>query len=154
MAEKTVTIPARLKSGVVGGHVTGAKDIIDDVKNKTQDTINAEVSDDLSSIHSDIVTIDSKIPTAASASNKLVDNASLIAEQNRAQAAEQSNANAIVAEESRAKAAEQANAQNISNEVSRATGAETILQSNIDVEVERATAAETQNTEDINTINS
>lgn len=43
MTEITTIIPARLKSGVVGGHVTGAADIIDDDKGKTQDVINADV---------------------------------------------------------------------------------------------------------------
>lgn len=43
MTEKITFIPARLKSGVVNGHVAGASDIIDDAKGKTQDTINQEV---------------------------------------------------------------------------------------------------------------
>lgn len=50
MTEKTTFIPARLKSSVVGGHVAGAADIIDDVKGKTQDTINEEVDNSLSEI--------------------------------------------------------------------------------------------------------
>ena len=43
MTERTNLIPARLKSAVVGGHVAGAEDIIDDAKGKTQDVINSDV---------------------------------------------------------------------------------------------------------------
>ena len=41
--EKKVPIPARVYNASQGGHVAGAVDIIDDNKNKTQATINAEV---------------------------------------------------------------------------------------------------------------
>ena len=41
--EKKVPIPARIYNASQGGHVAGAVDIIDDNKNKTQATINAEV---------------------------------------------------------------------------------------------------------------
>ena len=41
--EFTSPIPARLKNVAKGGHVAGAKDIIDDVLGKTQEEINAEI---------------------------------------------------------------------------------------------------------------
>lgn len=41
--EFTIPIPAKLKNVAKGGHVAGAKDIIDDVLGKTQEQINAEV---------------------------------------------------------------------------------------------------------------
>lgn len=47
MTEQVNLIPARLKSAVVGGHVAGAADIIDDAKGKTQNQINAEVDEEL-----------------------------------------------------------------------------------------------------------
>ena len=46
MSEKSIFIPARLKSSVINGHVTGAADIIDDALNKTQDVINQEDKED------------------------------------------------------------------------------------------------------------
>lgn len=42
MTEKYQPIPHRLKNMAVGGHVAGAVDIIDDLKDKDQQTINAE----------------------------------------------------------------------------------------------------------------
>ena len=42
MSENISYIPARIKNIAKGGHVAGAVDIIDDNKNKTQATINAE----------------------------------------------------------------------------------------------------------------
>lgn len=43
MTETIIPIPARLRSSVVGGHVTGAVDILDDSKNMDQAAINAAV---------------------------------------------------------------------------------------------------------------
>lgn len=153
MTEKIIFIPARLKSSVVGGHVTGASDIIDDARNKPQDVINSEVSEDSADIHEHINIIEGKIPSAASSSNKLVDKASLTAETQRATAAENANADAISAEEVRAKGVEQTNATTISNEITRATEAENTLQENIEAENQRAVAAETIHTEGIAAIN-
>ena len=42
MAEKITYIPGRLKSSVVGGHVAGTEDIIDDRLEKTQSELNEE----------------------------------------------------------------------------------------------------------------
>ena len=42
MIENKQPIPARLYNAAKGGHVAGAIDIIDDILNKTQDTINQE----------------------------------------------------------------------------------------------------------------
>lgn len=41
--EFTNPIPTRLKNVAKGGHVAGAKDIIDDALGKTQEEINAEI---------------------------------------------------------------------------------------------------------------
>ena len=54
MTEKTTFIPARLKSSVVGGHVAGTADIIDDAKGKTQDVINEEVESSINQIEESI----------------------------------------------------------------------------------------------------
>ena len=50
MSEKSIFIPARLKSSVINGHVTGAADIIDDALNKTQDVINQEDKEDIARV--------------------------------------------------------------------------------------------------------
>lgn len=47
MTEIISKIPARIKNAAVGGHVCGTEDIIDDVKNKTQQQINNEVEESL-----------------------------------------------------------------------------------------------------------
>ena len=60
MTEIINFIPARLKNAAEGGHVTGAVDIIDDVKGKTQDVINAETDDSLALHQSEINALDSQ----------------------------------------------------------------------------------------------
>lgn len=47
MTEVIKPIPSRIKSGVVGGYVTGAADIIDDDKNMSQAAINAAVDTEI-----------------------------------------------------------------------------------------------------------
>ena len=146
MSEKSVFIPARLKSGVINGHVTGAADIIDDVLDKTQDVINQEQGEDIAQLREDVDTINSKIPEEASPSNQLADkafvNTQVTTERNRATAAEQALSDALSQESSRAQAAEEANANAIAAETERAETAESTLQSNIDAENIRATGAE------------
>ena len=47
MTETIMPIPARLRSSVVGGHVTGAVDVYDDSKEQDQQTINAAVDSEI-----------------------------------------------------------------------------------------------------------
>ena len=54
MAETPLFIPARLKSAVVGGHVTGTADILDDTRSKTQAVINQETEDTLEALQGSI----------------------------------------------------------------------------------------------------
>lgn len=81
MAETPLFIPARLKSAVVGGHVTGTADILDDTKSKTQAVINQETEDTLGALQDSITENSTAIAT----------------EQSRAEAAEKANADAIAA---------------------------------------------------------
>ena len=69
-------------------------------------------------------------------------NESVIAERERAQAAEQTLQNNITDEQTRAEAAEQVLQDNINTELARASAAEQTLQNNIDNEQSRAEAAE------------
>ena len=69
-------------------------------------------------------------------------NESVIAERERAQAAEQTLQNNITGEQTRAEAAEQLLQDNINTELARASAAEQTLQNNIDNEQSRAEAAE------------
>ena len=69
-------------------------------------------------------------------------NESVIAERERAQAAEQTLQNNVTDEQTRAEAAEQVLQDNINTELARATTAEQTLQNNIDNEQSRAEAAE------------
>lgn len=77
--EKKVPIPARVYNASQDGHVAGAVDIIDDNKNKTQATINAEVdatfnqmNDEIEALEKqDVVPVDS-LPTVSSANPKKI----------------------------------------------------------------------------------
>lgn len=60
MTEKKMFIPARLKSSVVGGHVAGAEDILDDAKGMTQAEINDSVDNSLEDINRAINSISNK----------------------------------------------------------------------------------------------
>ncbi len=219
MTEKTTFIPARLKSSVVGGHVAGAADIIDDVKGKTQDTINEEVDNSLSEIRGaagdladtveqnkqeanaefqrikggsdkSIKNLDDEIATKQD--NLTFDNAPEIGSNNPVKSDGIKKAlnekqdtlefenlpsdgstkivrsggiksyvdGKVNEEKQRAESAEQTNANAISTEKTRAEGAEHQLQDNIDavagnlsVEVQRSTQKDTQHDNAINTIN-
>lgn len=54
MTEKYQPIPHRLKNMAVGGHVAGAVDILDDLKDKDQQTINAEVDESIDSLNTEV----------------------------------------------------------------------------------------------------
>ena len=54
MTEKYQPIPHRLKNMAVGGHVAGAMDILDDLKDKDQQTINAEVDESINSLNTEM----------------------------------------------------------------------------------------------------
>lgn len=54
MSETKIIIPGRLKSGVVGGHVTGAEDVYDDAKEQDQASINAANDSSIRDINSTI----------------------------------------------------------------------------------------------------
>lgn len=146
MVEVIKPIPYRIKSGVVGGHVTGTADIIDDVKGKTQDVINDEVSSDISNLQQHVDTIEEKIPSEASSSNKLADKAFVDTQVNtekvRAMEAEQTNAAAVASEVSRAQGAEQVLQGSINSEITRATNAEQVITGNLNQEISRAQSAE------------
>lgn len=79
MTEQVNLIPARLKSAVVGGHVAGADQIIDDNLGKTQNTINAETNSKFEQIDNeiegfekqDVVPVDT-LPDVATADPKKV----------------------------------------------------------------------------------
>lgn len=219
MTEKTTFIPARLKSSVVGGHVAGAADIIDDVKGKTQDTINEEVDNSLSEIRGaagDLADTVEQNKQEANAefqrikggSNKSIkdlsdeiatkqdnltfDNAPALGSNNPVKSDGIKKAlnekqdtlefenlpsdgstkivrsggiksyvdGKVNEEKQRAESAEQTNANAISTEKTRAEGAEHQLQDNIDAvagnlsaEIQRSTQKDTQHDNAINTIN-
>lgn len=146
MTEKTIPIPARLRSSVVDGHVAGTEDIIDDRLGKTQSEVNEESAGDISALRQDVDTINSKIPSEASSSNKLTDKSyvdtKVSDEESRAKAAEQANQNAISSEASRAAASEQAISSALAQETLRAQNAEQALQNSISTESQRASSAE------------
>lgn len=219
MTEKTTFIPARLKSSVVGGHVAGAADIIDDVKGKTQDTINEEVDNSISEIrgaagdladtveqnkqeanaefqrikggsNKNIKDLSDEIATKQD--NLTFDNAPALGSNNPVKSDGIKKAlnekqdtlefenlpsdgstkivrsggiksyvdGKVNEEKQRAESAEQTNANAISTEKTRAEGAEHQLQDNIDAvagnlsaEVQRSTQKDTQHDNAINTIN-
>lgn len=135
MAEKKILIPARLKSGVVDGHVTGAADIIDDVVGKTQDVINSEVSQDIADLRQET-------------------SEAIASERQRAEGVEATLQSNINAENTRATGAEATLQANITSEENRAKAVELNLSGSISAEETRAKAAEQVNANDISTINS
>ena len=144
MSEKSIFIPARLKSSVINGHVTGAADIIDDALNKTQDVINQEDKEDIARLREDVDTINSKIPEEASPDNQLADKAFVTnlvnEEKERAEEAEASLDDKITAETQRATDAEENLDAKIDAEIGRATRVEATLDSKIDQEIADRTA--------------
>lgn len=73
MTEKTTFIPARLKSSVVGGHVAGTSDIIDDEKGLTQDVINKETDASIADINQTIENMGEASEKAISDVNAKID---------------------------------------------------------------------------------
>lgn len=86
MAETPLFIPARLKSAVVGGHVTGTADILDDTRGMTQAVINQETEDTLEALRGSITENSTAIAANTTA---------IATEKSRAEAAEKANAEAI-----------------------------------------------------------
>lgn len=113
MAETPLFIPARLKSAVVGGHVAGTADILDDTRSKTQAVINQETEDTLEALQGSITENSTAIAT---------------------------NTTAIATEQSRAEAAEKINADNITQEEARAKAREDTLEDNIALKADKSTA--------------
>lgn len=72
MTEKITFIPSRLKSSVVGGHVAGASDIIDDAKNKLQSEINASVEESINDLQGVVGDVDEKIANAIEPLNNTI----------------------------------------------------------------------------------